>query len=617
MLRFIPSSVWRISSQAFKRRGGSQSVFQGSSLPLLSARGGAPAAGRRAFFDGGSAAAATMFGSKTKAAWFYGGAASTFVLATYYQFLSPSKDGESSDTQSEGEHPDSPQKGATTKNGLISYDEVKRHNTAESCWVILNGDVYDVTEFLNVHPGGKHVILKVAGTDATRIFAPIHPPNVLETWPDLIKIGSIDPTTVPEQILEATEEEKRIARARETLPHPSAALNLDDIETLAQTVLSATAWAYYSSAGDDEITYWRLWFRPRVLNKVSHASPTTTVLSFPSSLPIFVAPAALARLGHPGGEVNITKAAAKEGIMQGISNNASCSIEEIMEAREPGQPLFFQLYMNRSRAASEELLRKVEKVGFDAIFLTVDAAVPGKRERDQRVKGDFTVSPSLSDTISFASVSRRLAKRANGPAVNGQDRAGNGVAQAISGYQDPDVCWDDIPWIQNITKLPLIIKGIQCVEDAELAYEKGVQGIVLSNHGGRQLDFSPAPITVLQELRQRRPDLLDDKNFHVFVDGGVRRGTDVLKALCLGARGVGLGRPFLYANSLWGEEGVRRAIQIMREEIVTGMQLLGVTSLDQLKPEMVRYVDREPARIPSNPRFEPPRISNSSESGSA
>lgn len=577
--------LWRVSSS--------------SSATLSNTFRSRPWVSKRYLFDAGSsAAAATAFGGKTKAALIFGGAASTFVLATYYQLLHP---GSLPIQEGNGLHPDSPQEvsaGPTVKTGLISYSEVQTHNTATSCWVIINGEVYDVTELLETHPGGKHVILKVAGTDATRIFTPIHPPNVLDTWPDLVKVGRVDPDTIPALSIEASEEEKRIAEARAALPHPAAALNLDDIETLAETVLSSTAWAYYSSAGDDEVTnrensaaYWRLWFRPRVLNKISHADAATTLLSFPSSLPIFVAPAALARLGHPGGEVNITKASAKEGIIQGISNNASCSIEEIMEAREPGQPLFFQLYMNRSREASESLLRKVEKAGFNAIFLTVDAAVPGKRERDQRVKGEFS-----------------------GPAVNGTDRAGNGVAQAISGYQDPDVCWADIPWIQNITKLPLIIKGIQCVEDAEKAYETGVQGIVLSNHGGRQLDFSPAPITILQELRQRKPDLLDDKNFHVFVDGGVRRGTDVLKALCLGARGVGLGRPFLYANSLWGEEGVRRAVQIMREEIVTGMQLLGVTSLDQLKPEMVRYVDRDPVHVPPTPRFHTPRNPTTSQS---
>lgn len=155
---------------------------------------------------------------------------------------------------------------------MISYSEVNKHNSPTSCWVVINGEVYDVTSFLDVHPGGRQAILKVAGKDAryvhqtlfsitnlfsllySRIFAPIHPPGVLETWPDVIKIGIVDPDTIPEENLALLVEEKRIAEARAALPHPSAAINLDDIEALAKKVLSATAWAYYSSAGDDEIS---------------------------------------------------------------------------------------------------------------------------------------------------------------------------------------------------------------------------------------------------------------------------------------------------------------------------------------------------------------------------
>ncbi|KAI0347090.1 hypothetical protein BDW22DRAFT_1425165 [Trametopsis cervina] len=463
----------------------------------------------------------------------------------------------------------------------ISYDEVLKHNTADSCWVIIDGQVYDATSVLRWHPAGPQVILNLAGKDATKHFVPIHPPNTLSHLPAEAHLGPIDPETVPKDLFEETDEEKQIAHARSQLPPPDAALNLQDIEEYAESVLTKTAWAYYRSTGDDEYTYWenfesfkRFWFRPRVLNKISKISTSTKMFGgMESSLPIFISPAALARLGHPDGEMNLVRAAGSEGILQGISNNASCSVEEIMSVKKPGQDLIFQLYMNKDRTASEKLIKGLEKEGFKAIMLTVDAAVPGNREIDKRSKG-FTV----------------------GPAHGKSGTEGQGVALAISGYQDPDVCWDDIPWIQSLTGLPLIIKGIQCVEDAEKAFEYGVQSIILSNHGGRELDFSPAPMTVLYELRQRRPDLL--QKHEVYIDGGVRRGTDVLKALCLGARGVGLGRPFLWANSVWGEDGCRRVIEIMREEIATGMRLLGVTSLEQLKPELVQYVDRAPARPP-------------------
>ncbi|KEP55095.1 L-mandelate dehydrogenase [Rhizoctonia solani 123E] len=506
---------------------------------------------------------------------------------------------------------------------FIPFDEVQKHNNRDSCWVIINGEIYDVTGFLNDHPGGIGPILKVAGSDATRVFVPIHPPGTLSTLPPTYHIGTVDPATLPAQLTQLTAEELRIQEARATLPPPEAAINLADIENLAKTVLTQTAWAYYRSAGDDEFSYRennyafrRYWFRPRVMNKVSQLQTSTTILGIPTSLPIFVSPAALARLGHPDGEVSITRGVASEGIIQGVSINASCSLGEITDARctdfspssltspssTPGQthssnapatatqnpdsssqqPLIFQIYLNKQRDLSESLLQKVESMGFRALMVTVDAAVAGNRELDRRAKdeGKFT-----------------------GPAQygTGTGEAGKktqGVAQAISGYQDPDVCWADIAWIRSITKLPLVIKGIQCVEDAEKAYEHGVEGIVLSNHGGRELDFSPAPIDTLYELRQKRPDIFKDGRMEVFIDGGVRRGTDVLKALCLGAKAVGLGRPFLYANAAWGEEGVRRCAQIMREEIETGMRLLGVTRVEDLGLQHIKYMDREPAPVP-------------------
>ncbi|QRV75975.1 FMN-dependent alpha-hydroxy acid dehydrogenase [Ceratobasidium sp. AG-Ba] len=516
--------------------------------------------------------------------------------------------------------------------GLIPYDEIQKHNSRDSCWVIVNGEVYDVTGFLKDHPGGIAPILKVAGSDATRIFVPIHPPDTLGTLPPGMHLGSVDPATMPALSTQLTEEELRIERARAALPPPDAAINLADIEKLARTVLNQTAWAYYRSAGDDEFSYRenayafrRYWFRPRVMNKVSSIQTSTTILGIPTSLPIFVSPAALARLGHPQGEVGITRGVASEGIIQGISINASCSLQEITDARttdfspsastaplgspsqthsssnapptrtengqqhdDKTQPLIFQIYLNKQRELSESLLRKVESMGFRALMVTVDAAVAGNRELDRRAK--------QPESSSFGPA-QYGAKPSNGN--NSQ-----GVAQAISGYQDPDVCWADIAWIRSITNLPLVIKGIQCVEDAEKAYEHGVEGIVLSNHGGRELDFSPPPIDVLYELRQKRPDIFEDGKMEVFIDGGVRRGTDVLKALCLGAKAVGLGRPFLYANAAWGEEGVRRTVQIMREEIETGMRLLGVTRIQDLKPEHVKYMAREPAPVPS-PSAEP------------
>ncbi|KZT62268.1 hypothetical protein CALCODRAFT_426253 [Calocera cornea HHB12733] len=477
----------------------------------------------------------------------------------------------------EGTTPDTPAGGART----IAFAEVQRHNTRDDCWVVIDGEVYDVTRFLEDHPGGTASILRMAGTDATDAFKPIHPPGTLTALDPSMHLGSIDLDTLPK--LELSQSKKlelaRIDAARRALPPPEAAINLADVERLAQTVLTKTAWAYYSSAGDDEYShreniasFKRFWFRPRVLNKVSAISMDTVLFGgVASTMPVYVSPAAMARLGHPDGEMEITRACAKEGVVQGVSANSSCSLEEIMGAKSGDQELIYQLYMNRNRQRSAEVIDKVDKMGFRGIMLTVDAPVSGKRERDIRAQGDDF----------------------QGPAEGTNE--GKGVAQAISGYQDPDVNWDDIAWIKSLTKLPLYIKGIQCVEDAEKAHDHGVAGIIISNHGGRQLDFAPAAMTVLYELHQRRPDLM--KQMDVYVDGGIRRGTDVLKALCLGAKGVGIGRPVLYGNGCWGEQGVRRVFQIMREEIATGMRLLGVTRLEDLRPDMVRYVDRDPLLV--------------------
>ncbi|ELU45705.1 cytochrome b2 (L-lactate ferricytochrome C oxidoreductase) [Rhizoctonia solani AG-1 IA] len=452
---------------------------------------------------------------------------------------------------------------------LISYDEVQKHNTRESCWVVIRGliKVYD-PDLLNYR----------------EIYESIHAKGLIEK---MLKpsqhIGALDPSTAPAPNPEIEVEEERIANARAKLPPLSHVLNLNEFEELAETVLSKTAWSYYRSAADDEyggsriahmnnaLAFRRYWFRPRVLRGTKTVDTSCEILGVQSALPIFVSPAAMAGLGNPAGEVNITKGAGKTAK---ISSNASCTIDEIAAARtDPEkQPLFFQLYVASDRAKSVQTIKRVEELGYRAIFFTVDAPVLGNRELDQRNRS------GLLD-------------------AGDDDEEGQkgGVASTIDGYFDADIDWSTLKWLKTVTKLPIILKGVQTVEDVELAAEHGVQAVLLSNHGGRQLDYAPAGIDVLYELRQKRPDLFD--KVEVYVDGGVRRGTDVLKALCLGAKGVGLGRTFLFANGTYGEKGVVKAVRILRNEIETGMRLLGATSLDQLRPEMV---ERAPfVEIPS------------------
>jgi L-lactate dehydrogenase (cytochrome) len=455
---------------------------------------------------------------------------------------------------------------------IISHAEVAKHNTPQDCWVIIHGKVYDLTAFLPDHPGGQKVITKHAGTDATKAFDPIHPPDIIRKFlPLSVCKGRIDPSTAPLSTERVSEAEKQRLVAMERRPHLSTMLNLADFEAVAKRVMTPQAWAYYSSAADDEITlrenrraFTRIFFKPRVLRNVAHVDTSTTLLGCPSTLPVYITATALGKLGHPDGEKVLTLAAGQTGLVQMIPTLASCSLDELTSARIPGQDQFFQLYVNRDRTLTQQLVQHAQDRGCKGLFITVDAPQLGKREKDMRNKFEEH-PPDVQDEDQLA------------------DR-NKGAARAISSFIDPSLEWKDIAWFKSITNMPIVIKGIQCGEDAVLAAQYGVAGIVLSNHGGRQLDTARSGIEVLSEVMQ----MLRKNNLHqkmeVYVDGGIRRGSDVVKAIALGARAVGIGRPFLYAMSAYGVPGVVKAIHILREEVEMTMRLVGVTSLDQLNP---------------------------------
>jgi L-lactate dehydrogenase (cytochrome) len=297
--------------------------------------------------------------------------------------------------------------------------------------------------------------------------------------------------------------------------------------------MTQAAWAYYSSGADDEITmrenhvaYQRLWFRPRVLRDVTNIDYSTTLLGTKTSLPIYITATALGKLGHPDGEKNLTWAGAKQDIIQMIPTLASCSFDEIREAAADGQTQWMQLYVNKDRAITKKIVEHAEQVGIKGLFITVDAPQLGRRLKDMRMK--------------FADSGSEV-QQGDGSVDRSQ-----GAARAISSFIDPGLSWKDMDWFKSITKMPIILKGVQCWEDAVMAAEAGLQGVVLSNHGGRQLDFARSGIEILVEV----VDALKERNlwgphFEVYIDGGVRRASDVLKAVALGAKGVGIGRPFL------------------------------------------------------------------------
>ncbi|KAL2267561.1 hypothetical protein VTJ83DRAFT_4838 [Remersonia thermophila] len=457
---------------------------------------------------------------------------------------------------------------------LLTGAEVAKHNKADDCWVIVHGKAYDVTEFLPEHPGGTKIILKYAGKDATEAFDPIHPPDTLDKYlPKSKHKGPVDMSTVAVEKHEESPEEKERQLRIQHMPPLDQCYNLLDFEAVAQRVMKRTAWGYYSSAADDEITlrenhaaFHRIWFRPRILIDVEKIDMSTTMLGTPCSIPFYVTATALGKLGHPEGEVVLTRASHKHNVIQMIPTLASCSFDDIVDAAAPGQVQWLQLYVNKDREVTRRIVQHAERRGCKALFITVDAPQLGRREKDMRFK--FTDQGS---------------KVQEGQATD----TSQGAARAISSFIDPSLSWADIPWFRSITKMPIVLKGVQRVEDVVRAVEAGVQGVVLSNHGGRQLDSSRSAVEVLAETMPVLRELGLESKIEVYVDGGVRRATDILKALCLGARGVGIGRPFLYAMSAYGQPGVERAMQLLKDEMEMGMRLLGARSIAELTPALV------------------------------
>ncbi|KAA8647485.1 hypothetical protein EYZ11_004405 [Aspergillus tanneri] len=464
--------------------------------------------------------------------------------------------------------------------------EIAKHNTSESCWVILYGKVYDVTDFLSEHPGGARIILKLAGKDATEEYDPIHPPGILEEnlRPEAM-LGTVSPNALPTvkgEPVSSTKEEKQGPPPMESL------LNMDDIEQVATKAVSNKAWAYYYSASDDKITkhfntevYRSILLRPRVFIDCRRCELDTSLLGHKLGMPIYVSPAAMARLAHPAGEAGIAEACRSFGAMQVISNNASMTPEQIVQDAAPDQVFGWQLYVQIDRKKSEAMLARINKLkAIKCIILTLDAPVPGKREDDERRNfiGPSAPTPkSASDT-------------------SGVSETPGGVGRTLFAGTDPSLTWrETLPWVAQHTDLPIILKGLQTHEDAYIAslHTPQVKGIILSNHGGRALDTAPPAVHTLLEIRKYCPEVFD--KLEVWVDGGIRRGTDVVKALCLGAKAVGIGRPALWGLGAGGVEGVKRTLQILADEAQTCMRLLGVERVEDLGSQHIntRLVEQQ------------------------
>ncbi|HLV98406.1 MAG TPA: alpha-hydroxy acid oxidase [Ktedonobacterales bacterium] len=335
-------------------------------------------------------------------------------------------------------------------------------------------------------------------------------------------------------------------------------INVFDYEALAQERMEPSAWAFYQSGSDDEVTlranraaFERIRLRPRMLVDVETCEMSTTALGTPVSMPILVAPTADHCLAHPEGECATAQAVGRAETLMVVSTSATRSLEDVAQAASG--PLWFQLYFY-DRATAEDLVRRAERSGYRALVVTVDLARFGHKER--AIKSGYELPPHLS--------------RAN-------------LVNYTLTKVYASVTWADLTWLRSLTSLPILLKGLLTAEDALLALEHGIDGIIVSNHGGRQLDSAIPSIEALPEIVEAVAGRCE-----VYVDGGVRRGTDVLKALALGARAVLVGRPILWGLAAKGPEGVYEVLELLREELDLAMRLAGCPRLQDIGPSLVK-----------------------------
>jgi 4-hydroxymandelate oxidase len=357
---------------------------------------------------------------------------------------------------------------------------------------------------------------------------------------------------------------------------PLDVLNIFDLERLAKERLPVLAYDYYRSGAWDETTlkenreaYEKLKIHYKILVDVEKRDLSTTIFGQHIDFPILVAPTAFHKLAHPDGELATGRAAVKAKTIMTLSSLSTTTIEEVAEATN--KTFWFQLYINKQREYTRDLVARAESAGAKALVVTVDTPLWGRRERD--VRNGFHLPSGLSAI--------NLVKYQQDGIAKGQ--TGAGLGQSFAWMLDATLQWKDLDWLASITKLPIIIKGVCRVDDAIKATEHGIKGILVSNHGGRQMDSAPATIDVL-------PAIVDavGNQATVLMDGGIRRGTDAMKALAQGAKAVLVGRPVLWGLAAGGQQGVEKALSMLREELDLGMALSGCRNLKELNRSLLQ-----------------------------
>ena len=388
--------------------------------------------------------------------------------------------------------------------------------------------------------------------------------------------------------------------------------SVEDLRRLARRRLPGGVFDYIDGAAEDERTARRnvrafadVEFRPRVLRDVAEVDASTTLLGRPLPFPLVLAPTGFTRIADPQGELAVARAAQRAGLPYTLSTLSTRSIEEVAEVSSGRN--WFQVYAWRDKGLLKEMLERAAASGFEAIMITVDTAMLGRRERD--IRRGFTLPPKIgpetllsgllhpgwtwdfvrSEPITFANVVGRSVG-------DGSDAVS--LADYINGQFDPGLSWRDIEWFQNQWSGPIVLKGIQTVEDAELAAAAGVDAIALSNHGGRQLDGAPAALDLVAPVADAVGDRVE-----ILCDGGIRQGSDIVKAVALGARACMAGRAYLYGLAAGGERGVDQVLEHLAEGVTRTLVLTGCASLSDLGPSGVRFRRGGPdAALPGEPK---------------
>jgi 4-hydroxymandelate oxidase len=354
---------------------------------------------------------------------------------------------------------------------------------------------------------------------------------------------------------------------------------LSDYETAARQRIPHIFWEFYNGSAADELTmrwnieaYQRMRLRPRVLVDVSSLDTRVTLFGHQHAFPILLAPTAYQRLAHPDGEIATARGANTAGATMVLSTSSTTAVEDI--ARTVKNPLWFQLYVQRDRGFTRELVQRAEAAGCEALCLTVDTPVAGVRNREDRV--DFRLPPGFE-------LPNLRGLKVNGVEVSnsgtGHLPMGNSIYNAIT---DPSLAWKDVEWLTSFVKIPLLLKGVLNPDDADHALKSGASGLIVSNHGARNLDTVPPTIEVLPLIAEKVSGRVP-----LLVDGGVRRGTDVLKALAWGASAVLIGRPYVYGLAVAGEDGVARVVDILQREFKMAMALTGRPTIGSIDSSVI------------------------------